>query len=356
MKKRVLFTGGGTAGHVTVNLALIPKFQEDQWEVSYIGSYDGIERELIAKLENVPYDPVTTGKLRRYFDLKNMKDPFKVVQGIWQAYWKIRRRKPDVIFSKGGFVSVPVILGGWLNRVPIIIHESDLTPGLANKIAMPFASKVCTTFPETNAHIKGDKGEYLGAIVREELFAGDRAKGIALCDFISSKPIILVMGGSLGSQKINQAIRHNLAELLQQYQIVHITGKGQIDESLLGKPGYKQFEYVSNELPDLMAMSDLVISRAGSNSIFEFAALHKPMLLIPLSRAASRGDQILNANSFQKQGLAEVLMEEDLNDETLLASVTKTWEQRFKLIENMKAKKLTRTVREVVEMIQSIAK
>ncbi|SDY77678.1 undecaprenyldiphospho-muramoylpentapeptide beta-N-acetylglucosaminyltransferase [Thermoactinomyces sp. DSM 45892] len=355
-KKKVLFTGGGTAGHVTVNLALIPKFQEDQWEVSYIGSHDGIERELIGKLENVPYEPVTTGKLRRYFDLKNIKDPFKVLQGIWEAYRKIRKLKPDVIFSKGGFVSVPVVLGGWMNRVPIIIHESDLTPGLANKIAMPFASKVCTTFEETKKHIKGKKGEYLGAVVREELFSGDRKRGLILCDFVSSKPVLLVMGGSMGSQKINQVVRENLDALLPTYQIVHITGKGAMDQSLLRKPGYRQFEYVSWELPDLMAMADLIVSRAGSNSIFEFASLHKPMLLIPLSRAASRGDQILNANLFEKQGIAEVLMEEDLTNESFLDGITSTWTKRDQLIENMKAQKLTCTAREVAEMIQTFAK
>ncbi|SFX12359.1 UDP-N-acetylglucosamine-N-acetylmuramylpentapeptide N-acetylglucosamine transferase [Thermoactinomyces sp. DSM 45891] len=355
-KKKVLFTGGGTAGHVTVNLALIPKFQEDQWEVSYIGSYDGIERELIGKLENVPYEPVTTGKLRRYFDLKNIKDPFKVLQGIWEAYRKIRKLKPDVIFSKGGFVSVPVVLGGWMNRVPILIHESDLTPGLANKIAMPFANKVCTTFAETMKHIKGNKGEYLGAVVREELFSGDRKRGLILCDFVSSKPVLLVMGGSMGSQKINQVVRENLDALLPTYQIVHITGKGAMDQSLLRKPGYRQFEYVSWELPDLIAMADLVVSRAGSNSIFEFASLHKPMLLIPLSRAASRGDQILNASLFEKQGIAEVLMEEDLANESFLDAITSTWVKRDQLIENMKAQKLTCTAREVAEMIQSFAK
>lgn len=354
--KKILFTGGGTAGHVTVNLALIPKFQKDGWEVAYIGSHEGIEKELIGKLENVPYYPVATGKLRRYFDLKNIKDPFKVLQGIWQATRMIRKIKPNVIFSKGGFVSVPVVLGGWLNRVPVIIHESDLTPGLANKIAMPFATKICTTFPETNAHVKADKAEYLGAIIREELFVGERSKGLVMCDFVSTKPVLLIMGGSLGSQKINQAIRSNLETLLHQFQIVHITGKGQIEETLLGIQGYKQFEYVSQELPHLMALADLVISRAGSNSIFEFAALGKPMLLIPLSRAASRGDQILNANSFYKQGLAEVLKEEELTNETLLASVEQTWAKREELIHTLQSQKLTRTVDEVVEMIQGLAK
>lgn len=355
-EKRILFTGGGTAGHVTVNLALMPKFMQEGWGVSYIGSHEGIERQLVDGVEpKVPYDSIATGKLRRYFDLKNFKDPFKVLKGIWQAYFAIRKRKPDVIFSKGGFVTVPVVLGAWLNRVPVIIHESDITPGLANKIAIPFASKVCTTFPETKAHLQTPKAEYVGAIVREELKQGDAAAGREFCGFTADKPVILIMGGSLGSQRINELVRKHLDQLLSQYQIVHLCGKGQLDESCT-QQGYRQFEYLHDELSNVLAMSDLVISRAGSNSIFEFLALHKPMLLIPLSRAASRGDQILNAKSFQKMGYAEVVEEEELTDETFLGAVQQVYTNRSNYIDKMEQSQAIKSLDEIMALIKSESK
>jgi UDP-N-acetylglucosamine--N-acetylmuramyl-(pentapeptide) pyrophosphoryl-undecaprenol N-acetylglucosamine transferase len=351
LKKKIILTGGGSAGHVTVNLALIPKLLEQGWEISYIGSHAGIERELLSKVENVPYFAISTGKLRRYFDWNNFKDPFKVIKGTLQAYQIIKREKPDIIFSKGGFVSVPVIIGAWLNGVPTIIHESDITPGLANKMAMPFATKVCVTFPETLQHVKGDKGIYVGAVVREELFKGDANKGFEYCRFEKEKPVLLVMGGSLGSKRINDALRANLQTLTSDFQIVHICGKGNIDPDLINYKGYKQFEYVSDELPHLMAMADIVLSRAGSNSIFEFLTLRKPMLLIPLSKGASRGDQILNARSFQKAGYCEVLMEEDLSNESLLQAIYQLYRERQKYIDNMKKSEANDALNKLLTLI-----
>jgi UDP-N-acetylglucosamine--N-acetylmuramyl-(pentapeptide) pyrophosphoryl-undecaprenol N-acetylglucosamine transferase len=351
LKKKIILTGGGSAGHVTVNLALIPKLLEQGWEISYIGSHTGIERELLSKVENVPYFPISTGKLRRYFDWNNFKDPFKVMQGTLQAYQIIKREKPDIIFSKGGFVSVPVIIGAWLNHVPTIIHESDITPGLANKIAMPFATKVCVTFPETLEHVKEDKGIYVGAVVREELFKGEANKGFEYCRFEKEKPVLLVMGGSLGSKRINDVLRANLQTLTADFQIVHICGKGNIDPDLINHKGYKQFEYVSDELPHLMAMADIVLSRAGSNSIFEFLTLRKPMLLIPLSKGASRGDQILNARSFQKAGYCEMLMEEDLSNESLLQAIYQLYRDRQKYIDNMEKSEANDALNKLLTLI-----
>jgi UDP-N-acetylglucosamine--N-acetylmuramyl-(pentapeptide) pyrophosphoryl-undecaprenol N-acetylglucosamine transferase len=355
MSKKVLFTGGGTAGHVTVNLALIPKFQQEGWETYYIGSEKGIERELVQDLPNVTYHAVSTGKLRRYLSWENIKDPFKVLKGIWQACRFIRKQKPQVIFSKGGFVSVPVVIGGWLNRVPVLIHESDLTPGLANRLAMPFATKVFTTFPETTKYIKGNKGHYLGAIVREELKQGDAERGREFCSFDSNKPVMLVMGGSLGSQKLNQVIRDHLPKLLADYQVIHLCGKNNVDESIQ-EPGYCQFEYIDKELPDLIQLADIVVSRAGSNAIFEFLSLRKPMLLIPLSRAASRGDQILNARSFEKQGFAEVLEEEELTDETFFAKIAEVMVKREEAIAKMEQIKTDQALDEVFREIKEKAK
>lgn len=354
MSKRILFTGGGSAGHVTVNVALIPRFVQSGWDVSYIGSVKGIESDLIKNIDSVDYYGISTGKLRRYMSVENFKDPFRIVKGVFEAYHLIRKIKPDVVFSKGGFVSVPVVIGAKLNKVPIIIHESDITPGLANRISLPLATNICVTFPETLDHIKNDKATYVGAIIRDELRSGNASQGLELLQFANNKPIILVMGGSLGSKKINGTIRNNLPKLLAQYQVVHICGKGQIDPSI-DLDGYQQFEYIHDELPDVIASADIVVTRAGSNSIFEFLALHKPMLLIPLSRAASRGDQILNAESFQKAGYAEVLMEENLTDESFMQSLELLISRRDQMTETMTKHDQASTIDQVIELIHKAA-
>ncbi|WP_062512786.1 undecaprenyldiphospho-muramoylpentapeptide beta-N-acetylglucosaminyltransferase [Halobacillus sp. KGW1] len=334
--KRILFTGGGTAGHVIVNLALIPEFQEQGYDVDYIGSYEGIERQLIEPLEGVTYHGISTGKLRRYMSKENFKDPFKVLKGLMQSLRILSKRKPDVIFSKGGFVSVPVVMAGKIKNVPTVIHESDYTPGLANKLSFPFAKKILATFPETMQHLPEGKGEFIGAVVREELFTGDRLKGLSMCGFHKQKPVVMVMGGSMGSKRINDAIRENLDDLLKDVQIIHICGKGN-EDSTIHRQGYAQFEYVQDELKHLFAASDYVVSRAGSNAIFEFLALKKPMLLIPLSRAASRGDQILNADSFVKQGYALKLEEEELTSERFLAELQKLMKEERAILSAMES-------------------
>ncbi|MBB3112215.1 UDP-N-acetylglucosamine--N-acetylmuramyl-(pentapeptide) pyrophosphoryl-undecaprenol N-acetylglucosamine transferase [Paenibacillus phyllosphaerae] len=352
--KKIMFTGGGSAGHVTVNLALIPRFQEEGWSVDYVGSEAGIERQLAGSLPEVRYHGIATGKLRRYFSWQNVKDPFKVVKGAFQAYNLIRKEKPDVLFSKGGFVSVPVVLGAWLNRVPVLLHESDLTPGLANKIAIRFATGVCTTFPETEAHMRGGKAHHVGAVIREELLQGDAARGRAFCGFTAVRPVLLIMGGSLGARRINQTVRSLLDELTKTFQIVHLCGKGNVDPSL-ERPGYMQFEYVQQELPDLVASADIVLSRAGSNSIFEFLALRKPMLLIPLSRQQSRGDQILNAKSFQAAGFCEVLEEEELTEQALLQKLSLLYENREQYKANMRKSEMNDALTAVFELIKKTA-
>lgn len=319
-KKRILFTGGGTAGHVIVNLALIPVYRQAGWEIDYIGSYEGIERSLVEPLEGVAYHPISTGKLRRYMSLENIKDPFKVLRGTFQAYRIIGKRKPAVIFSKGGFVSVPVVMAAKLRGVPAVIHESDYTPGLANKISIPFAKKVLATFEETLQYLPEQKREHVGAVIREELFQGNRTDGLQLSGLTGKKPILLIMGGSGGSQKINDTVRNSLPELLKHFEIIHICGRDKMDSSY-EQPGYTQFEYVNEQLKDIFAAADYVLSRAGSNAIFEFLALRIPMLLIPLSLEASRGDQIINARSFKEKGYARVLQEEELTEETLMGEL-----------------------------------
>ncbi|WP_315077655.1 undecaprenyldiphospho-muramoylpentapeptide beta-N-acetylglucosaminyltransferase [uncultured Clostridium sp.] len=315
-KYKVIMTGGGTAGHVTPNLALVPALKENGFEVKYIGSKDGIEKEIV-KNNNIPYFQISSGKLRRYFDFKNFSDPFKVLKGIKDANKILKKEKPDVVFSKGGFVAVPVVIAAHLRKIPVVAHESDMTPGLANKLSAPFCSKLCVTFRESLKYIKEDKGVLTGSPIRTEILHGSKEKGLEICNFKQGKEVLLIMGGSLGSKIINDQIRGNLELLLKDFNIIHICGKGNLDNNLLNKVGYKQFEYVSEELPDLMNTADYIISRAGANSIFEFLELRKPMLLIPLSKKASRGDQILNANSFKNEGYALVLNEEELINSTL---------------------------------------
>ncbi|RCW42055.1 undecaprenyldiphospho-muramoylpentapeptide beta-N-acetylglucosaminyltransferase [Paenibacillus prosopidis] len=353
--KKIMFTGGGSAGHVTVNMALIPRFLEEGWSVAYIGSESGIEKQLISTIPDVKYFAVSTGKLRRYMDIQNVKDPFKVVKGLYQAYRLIKTHKPNVIFSKGGFVSVPVVIGAWLNRVPLLIHESDLTPGLANRISIPFATGVCTTFPETGSMLKNGKCRHVGAVIREEVKQGNADLGRALCGFVRSKPVILVMGGSLGARKINQSVRQALSRITKQFQIVHLCGKNQVDPSLV-LPGYKQFDYINEQLPDVLAMSDIVVSRAGSNSIFEFLSLKKPMLLIPLTKEQSRGDQILNAQSFEKSGYCDVLYEEQLTVDTLVHGIERLYDNRHAYIKRMDTSEQTNALPAVFGWINEIAK
>lgn len=320
--KKIVMTGGGTAGHVTPNIALMPALRKEGFEISYIGSYDGIEKRLIEE-QGVPYYGISSGKLRRYFNPKNFSDPFRVIKGYGQSIKLLKKIKPDVVFSKGGFVSVPVVLAAKFCRIPAIIHESDITPGLANKLAIPGAVKVCCNFPETLNYLPKEKAVLTGSPIRQELLKGSADAGRTYCKFPeASKSVILIIGGSSGSRAINNTVRELLPQLLPDYNVIHLCGKGNLDTSLTQTAGYLQLEYANQELADLFALSDLVISRAGANAICELLALHKPNILIPLSANASRGDQILNANSFQAQGFSYVLEEENLSPETLRSAIT----------------------------------
>lgn len=332
--KRIVLTGGGTAGHVTPNIALIPTLKDNGFEVFYIGSKGGIEQELI-EAEGIPFYGISTGKLRRYFSLKNFTDPFRVVHGMGQARRILKKIKPDVIFSKGGFVSVPVVQSASRLHIPVVLHESDMTPGLANKLMLGSASKICCNFPETLRHLPKGKAVHTGTPIRQELLQGDEAKGLEFAGLNHDKPIILIMGGSQGAAAINDAVRHILPTLLDDFSIVHLCGKGKLEPSLVSTPGYVQKEYVSEELKDLFAACDLVVSRAGANAICEIAALKKPNLLIPLSLEASRGDQILNAQSFERQGISKVLFEENVTDDSLLEAIREVYADRRKYIDAM---------------------
>ena len=352
--KRIILTGGGTAGHVTPNIALLPRLKELGYDIQYIGSYTGIEKELIEPF-GIPYHGISSGKLRRYFSVQNFTDPFRVLKGFREAHKLIRQLKPDVIFSKGGFVSVPVVLAGKRCKVPVIIHESDMTPGLANKIAIPSAAKVCCNFPETLKSLPEGKAVLTGSPIRHELLSGNKIAAMDMCHFTSDKPVILVIGGSLGAVAVNNAVREALPELLKDFQIIHLCGKGKMDESLKDVEGYCQFEYIKNELRNLFALADIVISRAGANAICELLALHKPNLLIPLSANASRGDQILNARSFERQGFSLVLEEEQLTKETLLNAVKTLYENRTTFINSMKNSGQQDSIGTIIKLIEEVS-
>ena len=351
--KRIVLTGGGTAGHVTPNIALLPKLKELGYDVHYIGSYNGIEKTLIEAC-GIPYYGISSGKLRRYFDLKNFSDPFKVLKGFSEASKLLKKLKPDVVFSKGGFVSVPVVIAAKQHRIPVIIHESDMTPGLANKLSIPSASKVCCNFPETMEHLPKGKAVLSGSPIRQELLTGSRQKALQFTGLSGTKPVLLIIGGSLGSVVVNEAVRSVLPKLLKKFEIIHLCGKGKLDQTLTAMNGYVQYEYISDELKDLFALSDIVISRAGANSICEFLALRKPALLIPLSAAASRGDQILNAHSFEKQGFSAVLEEEQLNGESLLQALDNLWENRDSYIGAMNESPMGDSIETITGLLEEL--
>ena len=349
--RKIVFTGGGTAGHVTPNIALIESLAQQDWQIHYIGSYDGVEKSMIEDI-GVPYHAVYSGKLRRYFSWQNCLDPFKVMAGIVQSYITLRRLKPNIVFSKGGFVALPVVIGAYLNRIPVIAHESDMSPGLANRLSFPFVTKICVTFDAAKHHFKQqDKIEVTGTPIRQNLLQGDKEKGMTLCGFDNSKPCILVVGGSQGSNGLNAAVRNGLSELITRYQVIHLCGKGKRDESLVNHLGYYQLEYANQELPDLLAASSLVVSRSGANALYELLALSKPHVLIPLSRKVSRGDQIQNAEYFLKQGISTVIDDDLLSPEALFLAINDVFSHRDSLIQAIEALKITSATDKIIKLL-----
>lgn len=353
MAKTIVLTGGGTAGHVTPNIALLPKLKELGYDIHYIGSYEGIERKLIEDF-HIPYYGIATGKFRRYLDIKNLSDPFRVLKGYAEARKYLEQIKPDILFSKGGFVSVPAVRAAASLKIPCVIHESDMTPGLANKLCIPVAEKICCNFPETLLNLPAEKAVLTGSPIRAELLHGNKIAALDMCGFTANKPVIMVIGGSLGAASVNKVVRDALPNLLDDFQIVHICGKDKVDNLLLNTKGYKQFEYVKGELKDMLAMADLVISRAGANAICELLALKKPNLLIPLSAHNSRGDQILNAESFEKQGFSIIIDDDYLTENLLVEKVHELFCNRHSYIETMNSSSQLNSIKTITDLLESI--
>ena len=354
--RRIIFSGGGTAGHVTPILSLLPALREEGWEMHYIGSYEGIERHLVEAEGDITYHAISTGKLRRYLSLKNVSDPFRALRGILQSRRICAQLQPSVLFSKGGFVGLPAALGAHRAGVPVVLHESDLTPGLANKLALPYAQAICVSFPETMAYVRKDCAVYTGTPVRAALFSGNAARARARFGLTSDKPVLMVMGGSSGARAVNDVLRTALPALLARFQILHITGEGNVDERLEKTAGYCQRAYLRDELPDAFALSDIALSRAGSNAIHEFLALRIPTLLVPYPKSASRGDQLVNAESFRAQGFSDVLQQEDITTDILVERLTALYERRADYRAAMAASGAHDGVAAVLSVIRKTAK
>lgn len=353
--RRIVLTGGGTLGHVTPHLALLPHLLDAGYDVHYVGTAKGMEADKMQGIPGVTYHPVQGGKLRRYLSWQNLTDIFRVMWGAVQSTLLMGRLRPDVVFSKGGYVAVPVVVGAWLHRIPVVCHESDLTPGLANKLCKPFARRIATTFPECAVAL-GTKAEATGTPLRTALFQGDRQKGLSLMGFTGDRPIVLMMGGSTGAQSVNKVLREALPQLTRRYDVAHLCGRGNLEESLEGMAGYRQLPFLDEELPHALAAADLVLSRAGSNAICELAALHKPMLLVPYPKGASRGDQILNADNFARRGFCHVLLQENLTADALVQALHQLEADAPRLADAMAHSPIQNGTDRVLQLIEEVQK
>ena len=357
--KTIVLTGGGSAGHVSLNLALIPELQKDGYVVHYIGTKCGMERKLVESIEGVSYHGIHSGKLRRYFSLQNFLDPFRVILGYFDSKRILSAVQPQAVFSKGGFVTVPVVAAGKKKRIPIILHESDFSPGLANKISTRYADKILVTFEATLRHLPPGKAVLTGTPIRPTLLNGNKSMGLSYLGFDGKKPVLLVTGGSQGAQAINDMLHDSLSDLLDEFDIAHLCGEGKTATAYTDTPGYRQLEYANEELGDIFACSSIALSRAGANSIFEFLALSIPALLIPLPLSQSRGDQIQNAQYFEERGYSLVLQQQELTRESLVQTLKELQRDRQQFVNAMQSSSQNSTtaiLREIYAAMESHAK
>lgn len=353
-KKKIVLTGGGTAGHILPNIALAPYLEKEAFELLYIGSHSSMDEDLVKSMSHLPFKGISCGKLRRYFDLRNFVDVFFIIQGLLQAFFILRSTKPALVFAKGGFVSVPVVWASYLLKIPALLHESDISPGLANRLMIPFAKYICLSFPQSQNLVPRTKARLTGIPVRSFLLQGDAQKGRDLCGFDTSKPILMVMGGSQGSQVIDTFTRDHLDELLKHYQVLHLARKQQDESSHPHRKGYHSFEFVKEELGHLYACADIIISRSGANTLFEILHLKKPALLIPLSKNVSRGEQISNAKAFQELSCGEILEQEDLRLEKVLKLCQKLYENKKDYIFHMTKWSELNAAEKIVDIVREL--
>lgn len=348
--KKIVFTGGGTAGHIMPNLAIIENLKN--YKIYYLGS-NGMEKQIISKYPNITYIEIPVVKFVRSITPKNLLIPFKLIKSINYCKKILKEINPDIIFSKGGYVSIPVCIAGSKLQIPTLTHESDLTVGLANKLIAKKAKYLCCSFRET-ANSFGKNAIYTGSPIRNSILHGNKNIIISRHKIDTKLPIILVVGGSLGAQPINECIWENIHNLSKKYYVIHITGKNNINNSLNTTKNYIQIEF-ANDIQNYFALSDMVISRAGSNTIFELLALKKPMLLIPLSKKSSRGDQILNAQNFKNNRIAKVILQDDLNYQTLKKGIEDCLNLKDNLIKNMSSVKFANGNEKIIKLIAETA-
>ena len=327
----IVLCGGGTAGHVMPNIALLKHLKKHFTNIYYIGSHNGIEKEIVSEQSGIKYYEITAVKLIRGLNLKNLAIPFKLIKGFNQAKQILKKLNPDIVFSKGGYVSVPVTFAAKALHIPVVAHESDFNLGLANKLILKTCTKMCCSFEET-AKTLGNKGVFTLSPVRDSLFLGNAKTAKEKCGFNNLKQTILVIGGSLGAKAINEAMFKIANKITENFNVIHIVGKGNLNKDIKPK-NYYQLEFTPN-IEDYFALADLVISRAGSNAINEFLVLNKPMLLIPLPKGNSRGDQILNAKNFTEKGFSLTLFQEHLTPENLLNNINKLKKEANKIKQN----------------------
>lgn len=315
----IVFTGGGTAGHVLPTKPVIERFLDRGDRVVFIGSKSGLERQLVADWD-VEFNDITAGKLRRYLSFENFIDAFRVPIGVLQALLLLLRIKPNAVFSKGGYVAFPVVVAAWLLRIPVVAHESDLSPGLATRMCTRFVKTQCVSFAQTKT--KAKQVVVTGTPIRAELVVGDARRAKTWLNLDSRSKVLVVVGGSLGAEAINQVVHSSIDELATEFVVIHVCGKGNVNESLRTLENYFQFEYINEQWGDVLALADVVVSRSGANALFELLSLRKPNILIPLPLAQSRGDQIENAELAEQNGWSLVLSQDQCNSESLIAEIS----------------------------------
>lgn len=354
-QKRLVFTGGGTLGHVMPNLPLIEHYQQQGYTIHYIGSKKGEERAFV-EARQINYHSIKTGKLRRYFDWQNFLDIFNVSLGIVQSFFVLLKLRPKVLFSKGGYVALPAVVGAWLLRIPIVIHESDRTPGLTTKLSKRFAKKICVSFQHAAQYFEAKKVTWTGLPVRTALFNASRESGLAVTGFSGNRPILLVFGGSLGAGFLNELIREYITTpWLSQFDVVNICGEGKVDPEL-NYANYKQFERLGAEFLDVMQAADIVLTRGGATSLFELLAMKKPHVIIPLSKAVSRGDQVHNARYFADLGVSTFIEEEEASWERVQALLQQCYQNRAALLASMEQLEFAQATQKVIEVIDGAMK
>ena len=322
---KVVCTGGGSAGHVVPTLPVMEYLIARSWQVVYIGSRSGLEERLVEPL-GVAFHSITTGKLRRYWSIDNLFDCFRVPVGVVQAIRILRKEDPDVVFSKGGYVAFPIVVAAWLFRIPVVAHESDVSPGLANRLCFWFVDSLCVNFDSTRATVR--RLVVTGTPIRKALLEGNAESGRERLGFREKLPIILVVGGSLGALRLNRLIRETLDQLTIEFNVVHVCGPGNVDATRVNDSRYRQLEYVDDGWGDVLACADVVVSRAGANSVVELLSLNKPNILVPIPATVSRGDQIENAEVARSEGYSTVLREDELNVEMLTRTIREVFSGR----------------------------